>query len=109
MVLNLLSQLLIGRHLRLVFGGKQLLAAVENGVAGNIRVGFGTQHDANGGIVAFGEFQLVEHTAVHIHLPDILVRDFADFEVYEHIAFEHYIIEYKVYIIVARFWANKVR
>ena len=31
------------------------------------------------------------------------------FEVYEHIAFEHYIIEHKVYIVVARFWANKVR
>ena len=33
----------------------------------------GTEHDADGRVVAFRPFQFIVHPDVHVHLPDILI------------------------------------
>lgn len=94
--LYLLPQLFFRRQIELVFRGKQLFVAFQDGVSCNVLVRFRTENDAYGRAVAFRPFQFVVHPHVHVHLSDILMGDFAHFQVHEDITFQHHVVEYKV-------------
>lgn len=57
---------------------------MQHGVAGDVLVGFRTEDDADGRIVAIVAHQLVVHSDVHIHLSHVLVRNGRRFEVDQH-------------------------
>lgn len=48
---------------------------MQDVVTGDVFVGFRTEDDADGRIVTLSALEFIVHPHVHIHLPDILVRN----------------------------------
>ncbi len=79
-----------------VFGGEELFVFAQYGVFGNGGVGFGAEQDADGWVVAFGAFEVIEHPHIHIELPDVLVGDLVGFQLYDYEAFEEVIVKNEI-------------
>ena len=52
------------------------------------------------GVVALGALEFIVHSAVHVHLADVLMCDFAGLEVDEDEALEDVVVENEVYVVV---------
>lgn len=73
---------------------------MKYGVTGYVFVCIGTEDDAQCGVVALGALEFIVHSAVHVHLSDILMCDFAGLEVDEDEALEDVVVENEVYVVV---------
>ena len=104
---DLLAQLLLGRHIEHILRGEQTVVVVQDGVTGNIFVGLRTEDDTDGRIVALAAYPLVIHSYIHIHLPDVLVRNGRRFEVDQYERFENVVVENKVDEVVLLFGADQ--
>ena len=91
--LYLPSEFFLRGQVELILCGKKLLAAMHNGIAGDILIRFGTQHNAKRGVVAFGAFLFVIHPDIHIHLPHVLMGDSAGFQVDQHKTLENVVVK----------------
>jgi hypothetical protein len=54
------------------------------------------EHDSDGGILAVRLHKAVEIVHVHLHLPEILMGDFADFQIDQDVAAQQAIVEDKI-------------
>ena len=52
------------------------------------------QQNADRGVVVFSTAQVVVHAHIHVHLADVLVAEFAGFQVYQHKAFEQVVVKH---------------
>lgn len=100
---NLRTQFFFRGQVQLVFAGKKLLVAVENGVFGNVLIRIGTKDDADGRIIALAALQFIVHADIHIHLTYVLMGDFAGFQIDQHKAFEDIVVEHEVDVVVLFF------
>ncbi len=79
---------------------------MKHRVSGNVLVRLRAEQDTDGGVVACGALQLIVHADIHVHLPNVLMRDFPHLQVDKHVALEFDIVEDKVDVIVLRFGAD---
>lgn len=56
------------------------------------------EDDPQGRVVAVSAFEVIKHPHVHIHLADILMRQFRGLEVDYHEALEQIVVEHQIYI-----------
>ena len=89
-----------------VFCGYQSVIIVQDGVFGYVLVGFSTKDDTYCRIVNSFLINLIKHSDIHIHLPDILMSDSGGFKIYQEETLQVVIIEYKVDIVVGSFGSN---
>lgn len=84
-----------------VFCSEELGILVENRVLGYVFAGFCAEDESDGGVVAFGAFEVIVHSDVHVHLAYVLMGDFGGLEVYEQEGFEEIVVENKIYVEVS--------
>ena len=82
---------------------------MQNRVSGDIFICFGAKNDAYSWVVPFTAFQLVIHSDVHIHLPNILMSDLVGFQVDKYKTFQNIIVEYQINKIVLLFHLSLVK
>ena len=104
--LDFCTQFFFRGQVQLVFAGKKLLVAVEDRIFGNVLVRIGAKDDANSRVIALAALQFIIHTDVHIHLPYVLMGDFAGFQIHQHKAFEDIVVEHEVDVVVLFFCMN---
>lgn len=97
---NLRAQFFLRGQVQLVFAGKKLLIAVENGILGNILIRVGAKDDADCWVIALAALQFIVHTDIHIHLPYVLMGNFAGFQIDQHKALEDIVVEHEVDVVV---------
>ena len=100
---NLRTQFFFRGQVQLVFAGKKLLIAMQDGVFSNILVRIGAKDDADGRVIALAALQFVIHSDIHIHLTHVLMGDFAGFQIHQHKALKNIVVEHKVDIVVLFF------
>ena len=74
---------------------------MEYGVFRDVLACLGAENQTDGGVVAFGAFEVVVHPHIHVHLPDILMGDFRGIEVNEQKSLQQVVVEDEVYVEVA--------
>ena len=89
-----------------VFGGEELLAFAEDGVADDGVVFVGTEDDAEGGVVVWGALEVVEEADLHVHLADVSVGELLGFEINEDEALQQVVVEDQIDVEVAGFRAD---
>jgi hypothetical protein len=87
----------------LVFGGEQLLVFLQYRIADNGFVFVFAQDNADGGVVVFTPFEVIKHAHIHIHLADVLMAQFAGFQVDDDKTLEQVVVEDQIEIEVAGF------
>ena len=100
---NLRAQFFFRGQVQLVFAGKKLLIAMQDGVFSNILVRIGAKDDADGRVITLAALQFVIHTNIHIHLTYVLMGNFAGFQIHQHKALKDIVVEHKVDIVVLFF------
>ena len=100
---DLCSQFFLAWQIQLIFAGKKLLIAVQHGISGDIFIRFGTENDPERGIVTLASFQFIIHPNIHIHLPDILMRDLIRLKVDQNKTFKDIIVKDKVDLVIIQF------
>lgn len=103
---NLRAQFFFRGQVQLVFAGKKLLVAVEDGILCNILIRVGAEDDADGWVIALAALQFVIHTNIHIHLTYVLMGNFAGFQIHQHKTFEDIVVEHEVDVVVLFFCMN---
>ena len=76
-----------------VLGGEELLVFVEHRVAGDGLVFFGTEDEADGGVVPGDLVEVFIEADVAVHLADVLVGELADLVIDEDEAFQEVVVE----------------
>lgn len=94
-------EVFFGREVCEVFGSEELGIFVEYGVFRDVLACLGAENQTDGGVVAFGAFEVIVHPHIHVHLPDILVGDFRGLEVNEQKGFQQVVVEDEVYVEVS--------
>ena len=77
-----------------------MIAVVHYRVFDNRVVPLGAKHDTDSWIIGFCAYILLEIASIEIHLSDVLISQFPDFQINQHKAFEDEVIEYKIDIVV---------
>ena len=54
---------------------------MQHRIPGDVAAGFRTEDQSDGRIIAVRAFQLIVHADIHIHLPDILMRNLGGLQV----------------------------
>ena len=91
--LDFCTQFFFRGQVQLVLASKKLLIAVEDGILCNILVRVGAKDDTDGRAIPLAALQFIIHTDVHIHLPYVLMGDFAGFQIHQHKAFEDIVVD----------------
>ena len=94
------AKFFLGGEVEFVFAGKELLVAVQDGIAGNVIIRFRTKNDADGGVVALSSLEFIIHPHIHIHLSDVLMSHAGCFQVDEAETLEDIIVEDEVDVVV---------
>jgi hypothetical protein len=82
-------QLFLGRQVQLVSRREDLLCPLPERVPHHRFVFVRAQDQAHGWVLAFAHFFGLEVTGVQQHLPDVLLRSLAGFQVDQHEAVQH--------------------
>lgn len=93
-------ELCIRRQTKTIFGCKKLFIAMEQRIAGDILIRIRAENDSQCRTIPLATLELIIHPHIHIHLPNILMRDLGRFEVNQHEALENVVIENEVNEIV---------
>lgn len=71
---------------------------MKYGVFRDVFACLGAENQADGGVVAFGTFEVIVHPHIHVHLSDIMMGDFRGLEVDEKKGFQQVVVEDEVYV-----------
>jgi hypothetical protein len=88
-------QLFLTREIKLVFTGVDI-GVLRQGDLNQGRIFLLAENDADGVVLRFGFDDTVEVVHVHLHLPEILMGEFAELEVDEHVAAQKPVIENEI-------------
>lgn len=94
--LQLSLKLFLGRQIKHVFGREEALAFVQHGISGDGFVFLCAENKTNGRIVPLCEVFVIEHPDIAVHLADILMRQFADLEVNQKVAFQNAVLKNQI-------------
>ena len=100
------AEFLLAGEDQAVFGGEELLALAEHGVADEGVVLVGAEDDAEGGVVVRAAFEVIEQADIHVHLADVGVGELAGFEIEQDEAFQEVVVEDEIHIEMARLGAD---
>lgn len=103
-----LAQLVLAGEIEQVAACIELVAIVQDGVAGNVCACFRGEDDAYGGIIIGAPYLVVKHADIHVHLSDVLMGDGPAFEVREYVALKDDVVEDKVDVVVPAHAAQMV-
>ncbi len=95
-------------EVELVFLDEELAVHFVGGVFDKQFVLVPSQDDADGRVVAFGVFLGGKVAEIHVHLPDVVVLDFVDFQINEDEAAEDAVVEDEVHPVVGVVERNPV-
>ena len=87
------AQLGFAGQMEFVAAGEDVFAARPEGVADDGVVFVGAKDEAEGGVVAGRAAVFVVVVHIQLKLAEVFVRQFADIEVNEHVAFENGVVE----------------
>ncbi len=89
-------EIFFSRQVKYVFGREKLFAVVQHGIPGNGLILFRAENQPDGRIVILGDKQVIEHSNIAVHLPHVLVGQFADLQIDQQIALQDAVIENKI-------------
>ena len=102
------ADFLFRRKIGQILAGENLLRTIQNGIFNDSFIFVCTEQDANGRIISGTPFEVIEHTDIHIHLPDIAVCEFGCLEVNQHKALEQVVVKHQIDIEMLRFCTDAV-